>query len=124
MQIKVTIDKSDVAAAVQAKVDEIKANAGPALYEGGQLLATACKEALTEAHGVKTGKLRGSIDVEQTDDTTVQVAPHTDYAYYVEVGHHTRGGGGFVPGKFYMKNGTEASRDQVAEYIRNRLTQS
>jgi hypothetical protein len=119
MQIKVTYDKSDIAAAIQAKIDEIKANAATALYEGGELLATACKQNAP----VKTGKLRGSINVEQISDTEVQVAPHTDYAYYVEVGHHTRGGS-FVPGVFYMKNGTEEARSQVADYIRSRLTQS
>lgn len=119
MQIKVTIDKSDVAAAVQAKVDEIKAKAATALYQGGELIATACKENCP----VDTGLLRSSIEVEQVSDTEVQVAPHTDYAYYVEVGHHTRSGS-FVPGVFYMKNGTEASRDQVADYIRNMLTES
>lgn len=123
MQISITIPDKDITATIQAKIDEIKAKAATALYEGGQLLATACKDALTEADGVVTGKLRGSINAEQVSDTEVQVAPDTDYAYYVEVGHRTRGGGGFVPGKFYMKNGTEASRDQVADYIRSQLTE-
>ena len=118
MKIKVALNKSDITAVIQAKVDEIKANAATALYEGGELLATACKQNAP----VKTGKLRSSIEVEQVSDTEVQVAPHTDYAYYVEVGHHTRSGS-FVPGQWYMRNGTEESRDAVADYIRSQLTE-
>jgi len=132
MEIQISVDKSDITATIQAKIDEIKEKAAAALYQGGELIATACKENCP----VDTGLLRGSIEVEQVSDTEVQVAPHTDYAYYVEVGHHTRSksspqtvmgvdiGMGFVPGRWYMRNGTEESRDAVAEYIRSQLTES
>ena len=118
MEINIAVDKTDITAIVQAKIDDIKAKAATALYQGGELIATACKENAP----VDTGLLRGSIEVEQVSDTEVQVAPHTDYAYYVEVGHHTRSGS-FVPGQWYMRNGTEESRDAVADYIRSQLTE-
>jgi hypothetical protein len=118
MKIQISVDKSDITATIQAKIDEIKEKAAAALYQGGELIATACQENCP----VDTGLLRSSIEVEQISDTEVVVAPHTDYAYYVEVGHHTRSGS-FVPGRFYMRNGTEESRDTVADYIRSQLTE-
>ena len=122
MEIQISVDKSDITATIQAKIDEIKAKAATALYEGGQLLATGIQDYMTENDIVDTGLLRSTVEAEQVSDTEVQVAPHTDYAYWVEVGHHTRSGS-FVPGRFYMRNGTEESRDTVADYIRSQLTE-
>ena len=122
MEIQISVDKSDITATIQAKIDEIKEKAAAALYEGGQLLATGIQDYMTENDIVDTGLLRSTVEAEQVSDTEVQVAPHTDYAYWVEVGHHTRSGS-FVPGRFYMRNGTEESRESVADYIRSRLTE-
>lgn len=117
-------DKSEVSAKIRAKLDEIVSNAQTALYEGGLLLATACAE---EAP-VVSGALQGSISATQVSDTEVTVAPGVEYAYWVEFGEWEPGsaesGGKGWTGNPYMKRGAERSREEVAAYIKSRLSQS
>lgn len=47
----------------------------------------------------------------------VKLANHVEYAYFVENGHRTRGGNGWVPGQFFMKNSTEAIQRQLPQLI-------
>lgn len=47
----------------------------------------------------------------------VKLANHVEYAYFVENGHRTRGGNGWVPGQFFMKRSTETIQRQLPELI-------
>lgn len=47
----------------------------------------------------------------------VKLANHVEYAYFVENGHRTRGGKGWVPGRFFMKSSTETIKRQLPELI-------
>lgn len=47
----------------------------------------------------------------------VKLANHVEYAYFVENGHRTRGGNGWVPGQFFMKRSTEAIQRQLPQLI-------
>jgi hypothetical protein len=117
-------DKTEVSAKIRAKLDEIVSNASTALYEGGELLATACQE---EAP-VVSGALQDSISVTQVSDTEVTVAPGVEYAYWVEFGEWEPGssdsGGKAWAGNPYMKRGVERSRSEIATYIKGRLAQT
>jgi phage gpG-like protein len=62
------------------------------------------KSQLYEGHGVDTGNLKNSIQWDMTGDTTAEVSANTEYAVYVEYGHHSFSGYG------YMTKGAEAVR--------------
>lgn len=47
----------------------------------------------------------------------VKLANHVEYAYFVENGHRTKGGRGWVPGQFFMKNSTETIKRQLPQLI-------
>ena len=47
----------------------------------------------------------------------VKLANHVEYAYYVENGHRTRGGKGWVPGQFFMKRSTETIQRNLPKLI-------
>jgi HK97 gp10 family phage protein len=116
MEVKVSLSGEDAAsieAKIKAKLDEIRQNAAVALFEGGELMATAIKD---EAP-TKSGAMKGSVSVDQLSDTEVQVGPHVFYAPLVEFGH------GNWSGDPFMKRGVEKSRNDVAEYIKSRLTE-
>lgn len=69
----------------------------------------------------KTGKLRRGWVSEGSSygagGWQVTLANHTTYAYFVENGHRTRGGNGWVPGRFFMKSSTETIKRQLPELI-------
>jgi len=91
----------------------VKAEAGlkNALMEGGAIIETACKEICP----VDTGLLRASITHEATDDKTVIIAPHTNYAQYVEFGTSK------MSAQPYMKPGFESSKDAALAHIKSKL---
>jgi hypothetical protein len=119
--ISITVDQTSLAnvkAMIQLKKDNIGKTVPTALIEGGELMETAIKDG--PSMPVKTGLLRSSVHLDKISDKEVQIAPNTTYAVPVEVGHHTKGGT-FVPGRFYMRNGVDSSRDRVRQYIRDKI---
>ena len=88
MNVTVTLEGQ---AEFDAKIAAIITKAsGPglqaALMEGGKLIETACKQHAMFSQGYQTGRLKGSIVAEAQGENTVIVAPHTEYATYVEFG--------------------------------------
>lgn len=61
---------------------------------------------------VDTGTLKNSIDVQMEDDLTAIVAPHTDYATYVEFGTSR------MAAQPYMTPSAEAARPMYIEALR------
>ncbi|WP_289932638.1 HK97 gp10 family phage protein [Lactobacillus delbrueckii] len=47
----------------------------------------------------------------------VKLANNVEYAYFVENGHRTKGGSGWVPGQFFMKSSTETIKRQLPQLI-------
>jgi len=88
-----------------------------ALMEGGKLIETGCKQSCHFTHGTTTGRLKGSIVAEAQGKDTVIVAPHTDYAQYVEFGTSNPN----YPAQPYMKPGFEMSRDAAVSHIKAKL---
>lgn len=58
---------------------------------------------------VRTGNLKNSIQTTMESDLTAVVGTAVEYAPYVELGHHTRGGG-YVPPRPYLGPAAEAVR--------------
>ncbi|MBX6770881.1 MAG: HK97 gp10 family phage protein [Chloroflexi bacterium] len=58
---------------------------------------------------VRTGNLKNSIQTTMESDLTATVGTAVEYAPYVELGHHTRGGG-YVPPRPYLGPAAEAVR--------------
>jgi len=126
--ITITIEgEADFNSKIQAIITNVEGKGlQTALMEGGQLIETACKQQAP----VDTGLLRSSIQAEAQGENTVIVAPHTDYAMYVEFGTHgisstylgvtfrTSGGQAAQP---YMKPGFESSRDAAMAHIKAKL---
>lgn len=82
-----------------------------AMMEGGKIIETACKEYCP----VDTGLLRSSIQTEAAGSREVDIAPHTDYAAYVEFGTYKMGA------QPYMGPGFESSRDAALQHIKDKL---
>lgn len=57
---------------------------------------------------VDTGHLRRVWHLENAGVLAIELYNNAEYAPYVENGHRTRGGGGWVPGQFFL-------RDSMAE---------
>lgn len=86
-----------LAAKAHDAVKEIVRVAAKSVQENSQVV-------LYKGHGVDTGELKSSIDVKMEGDLLAIIGPHTDYAVYVEFGHHS------FPGYGYMTKGAEAVR--------------
>ena len=82
-----------------------------AMMEGGKLIETACKEYCP----VDTGLLQSSIQTEAAGSREVDIAPHTDYAAYVEFGTYK------MDAQPYMGPGFESSKDAALQHIRDKL---
>jgi hypothetical protein len=93
-----------------ARMDRIMAE----IATGGRIMSAVQKAAFDiekRAKGVvpvDTGNLANSIRAEQAkrEGTAIvaEISANTDYAYFVEKGHMTHGGGSYVPGRHYMEN--------------------
>lgn len=70
------------------------------------------KSELYEGHGVDTGLLKSSIQTDMEGDLRAIVAPHTEYASYVEFGHHS------FTGYHYMTQAAEWVRPAFLEAMR------
>lgn len=57
---------------------------------------------------VDTGNLRRGWNVANAGVMAIELFNNVEYAPFVENGHRTRGGGGWVPGQFFL-------RDSIAE---------
>lgn len=70
---------------------------------------------------VDTGRLRRGWTSEGSSygagGWQVKLANNVEYAYFVENGHRTRGGKGWVPGQFFMKRSTETIKSQLPQLI-------
>ena len=78
---------------------------------------------------VKTGHLRRSWNrtpvQSNSDGASVTISNPADYASYVEYGHRTKGGGGWVEGRFMFTNAAEKMNNGkmkriAAKHIRKR----
>lgn len=75
---------------------------------------------------VDTGELRRNWNTESFESAKsydVEIYNQTSYASYVEYGHRTRGGGGFVPGKLMLTNGELRIRKKAPAIIKKRLNE-
>jgi HK97 gp10 family phage protein len=91
-----------------------------ALMEGGKIIETACKSfcpvgKYPAGSGRVGGRLRSSIITTGESEDSVYVAPHTDYATYVEFGTYK------MQAQPYMGPGFESSRQAAIDHIRKKL---
>jgi hypothetical protein len=77
---------------------------------------TSCFGKMQDNCPVETGELRSTItmDVNGLEGSAGIPDGASSYAYYVEAGHHTRGGGRWVPGQFFL---ARAVLDTSAEFL-------
>lgn len=88
-------------------VQPVKSGLIDALTEGGKIFEDGCKEHCP----VDTGTLRDSIDTQAVGEDEVDVAPHTDYATYVELGTYK------MDPQPYMRFGYETKREEAIAAI-------
>src|SRR5262249_7184043 len=116
-----TIDTSgiDIAINMLAELDTLAENA---VFSAVLQAATSCAEASDVLVPVDTGELR---DSEYTKVATItssidaEVGFDSDHAVYVELGHHTRGGGSWVPAQPYLLPSFEIAVQQLTLNLQN-----
>lgn len=81
-----------------------------------QYAGIACQKYAKQLCPVDTGRLRSSIQYTNAGLMKSIVGTDLNYSLPVEVGHKTRGGGGYVPPRPYLRPGFEKAR---VELIRN-----
>ena len=64
---------------------------------------------------VDTGLLRGSWKQTPVKTNSVTVYDNVYYGIFVEKGHRTRGGGGFVPGRHMLKKAVDETRANLVQ---------
>ena len=70
--------------------------------EGEKLISRAKRKT-----PVDTGNLRRNWQRGEVEGDSVDVYNNTEYAAHVEFGHRTRGGVGFVPGQFFLRDAVQ-----------------
>lgn len=75
--------------------------------KGAHDIEARAKQIMGEKNIIDTGATVNSIAVTKVGDHAWRIGPSTDYALFLEVGHHTRGGS-FVPARPYMGPAGEA----------------
>jgi len=70
---------------------------------------------------VDTGNLRNSITHQQKDDKTEVIGTNVEYAPYVELGHHTPGGGK-VAAKPFLKPAAENHAEEYKAILQSELS--
>ncbi|WP_461244461.1 HK97 gp10 family phage protein [Secundilactobacillus muriivasis] len=97
----------------QAWAKRVEAKANPAQLKAE--LQTSLKRVGVQAQRtvkgrtpVDTGNLRRGWNVANAGVMAIELYNNVEYAPFVENGHRTRGGGGWVPGQFFL-------RDSIAE---------
>lgn len=108
----------------QAWADRVKSNADKARPFIEKSLENVGEQALGQLKAntpVDTGRLRRGWVSEGSSygagGWQVKLSNNVEYAYYVENGHRTRGGSGWVPGQFFMKISTETIKHQIPQLI-------
>ena len=94
----------------------IREAAAAAVHETAQQLVA---DARAEAP-VRTGRLRGSIQIAEQTDTAVTVEVGAPYGRAVNDGHHVAGGG-FVPGNGYWDRAIERARRNLEQNLAEAL---
>ena len=74
-----------------------------------------------------TGRLRGSWQSSGTTKSgivySIRVINETEYAIYVEYGHRTRGGAGWVRGRFMLTISTDELRQNTPAILERKIAQ-
>ena len=102
---------------LEYKILNIETIIRPKVEEGARQIALSAQNKAPKRTGYMASQImaEGSI-----------VIGRATYTSYVEKGHHTRGGGRWIAGQFFMKQAVEENlpsiRDRIAERIREELT--
>jgi hypothetical protein len=85
-----------------ANLDKLNAQFNSTLADIGKVLGQKCESYAKDYCPVDTGALRSSIHAEFPKNVLAEVIADTNYAMYVEMGHHTRSGS-FVAAQPYLQ---------------------
>ena len=114
--LEIGIDLSGLEEALEGKAEEYQGRVARGLQLGGQALVREAKQRAP----VDTGMLKRSIhSVLEADgeETVVRVGTNVEYAIHVEYGHRTRGGRGYVPGRYFLKGAFDSRKTGVLRAV-------
>lgn len=97
----------------KAQAPKVKDSLKTAIKQGGE----AFKSAVKGNTPVDSGDLRGAWALGKQTATSIDVDNNMEYASYVEEGHRTRGGGGYVPGQFFMKKTVDSHGSKFTQTV-------
>lgn len=111
----------------QAWAKRVEANANPTKLKSE--LQTSLKRVGTQAMRtvktrtpVDTGHLRGGWQLANAGILAIELFNNVEYAPFVENGHRTRGGGGWVSGQFFLRDSIAEIASMMSSLITPELT--
>lgn len=105
---------TQVKAAIPAQVAAQTARIGAEIQYAG----LACQRYAKIACPVDTGRLRSSIAYRRQDAFSSIVGTNVVYAPFVELGHRTRGGGGYVAPRPFLTPAYEQAKRELLTALR------
>lgn len=83
-----------------------------------QYAGIKCQAVAKQQCPVKTGRLRSSIQYVNNGLMKCTVGTDVFYSIFLEYGHRTRGGGGYVAPRPYLRPGFEAARIELINNLK------
>lgn len=91
--------------------------------EGSGMVGGTLKRGWTAGKETDAASFAASIPIRRNGDTyTIDIVNSTPYAFYVEYGHRTRGGGGYVPGEFMLTKAVDLLSPNAPKILEKKLT--
>lgn len=84
-----------------------------------QYAGLACQKYAKQACPVDTGRLRSSIQYANTGLMSCSVGTDTYYGLFVEMGHRTRGGHGYVAPRPFLRPGFVQAKQELMQNLAN-----
>jgi hypothetical protein len=88
------------------------------------LVERRAKLIATQKHIIDTGWLRSNIFPEMTGPLSAKVISSANYSLYIEFGHHTRGGKGWVEARPYMRPALDEEKDNITKCVGSEVIRS
>lgn len=109
-------------AAFQAWVQKVESKAKPdaikrEMQTSLKRVGVQAQRTAESATPVDTGNLRRGWSLSSGGLMAITISNNVEYAPFIENGHRTRGGGGWVPGHFMLRDAVKAVESQMGALL-------
>ena len=106
-----------LASKFMAAIPAARIAASGGLAKSGLLVLRRAKQNVVAKDIIDTGNLFNSIVFGEFSPSAVEVVSGAEYSIYQEFGHRTRGGGGYVAARPYMRPALDDSKADIERLI-------